>query len=255
MAAQHHSHSTLLQAVAEVAELAGATAFEHYRQDVAVDRKGDGSPVTIADREAERRARDWIARHFPGDAVLGEEFGTEAGTTGRTWLIDPIDGTKTFVRGVPLWGSLVAVVQHAAVLAGAATFPAVGEELAAAPGEGCWHNGARCRVSEVAALAEATLLSSEIPEHPQSRQRWDALARRAGIVRTWGDCYGYLLVATGRAEAMIDPRLNPWDIACFVPIVSEAGGVLTDFSGATSWNLKDAIATNAALAAEVRRVY
>ena len=254
MAARPISHSTLLQAVAELAELAGATAFQHYRQDVAVDRKVDGSPVTIADREAERRARDWIARHFPGDAVLGEEFGTEAGTTGRTWLIDPIDGTKTFIRGVPLWGSLVAVVEHDAVLAGAAAFPAVGEDLAAAPGEGCWHNGARCRVSEVAALADATLLTSEVPGNPEGRQHWEALAGRAAVVRTWGDCYGYLLVATGRAEVMIDPRLSPWDISCFIPIVGEAGGVITDFAGATPWNLKQAIATNAALAAEARQV-
>lgn len=256
MSTRPPSLSSLLQAVTELAELTGAAAFEHYRQDVAVERKGDGSPVTIADRSAEQRAREWIARHFPGDAILGEEFGTAPGTSGRTWLLDPIDGTKTFVRGVPLWGSLVAVVEQDTVLAGAAAFPAVGEDVAAALGEGCWHNGARCGVSAVSDLAEATLLTSEAgaAADPERQARWMALARTAGVVRTWGDCYGYLLVATGRAEMMVDFRLNPWDIACFVPIISEAGGRITDFAGATSWNLSSAIATNSALALAARRL-
>ena len=150
-----------MQATSEAAALAGAFAMRHYRTGVAVETKGDGSPVTIADRGAEELVRAWIGEHFPGDAVLGEEFGDSTGTTGRRWIIDPIDGTKAFVRGVPLWGALVAVVEGDTVLAGAANFPGVGEALSAAAGCGCWHNGARAAVSTVDSLAGATVLITD----------------------------------------------------------------------------------------------
>ena len=244
----------LLEAALELATLAGRTALRHFRRELAVERKGDGSPVTLADRAAEQRAREWITKRFPSDAILGEEFGAADGTTGRTWLLDPIDGTRTFIRGVPLWGSLVAVVENGNVVAGAAAFPAVDEVLAAAPGRGCWHNGARCHASTVSQLSEATVLTTDPSGFDRDDYRgWEKLAGSAAMVRTWGDCYGYLLVATGRAEVMVDPRLNPWDGACFLPIVTEAGGVITDLQGKVSWNLASAIATNAALGDEVRR--
>ena len=247
----------LLQAVTELAGLIGASALDHFRRDVVVEKKQDGSPVTIADREGEQLARAWLARHFPADAVLGEEFGATPGTSGRTWLLDPIDGTKTFVRGVPLWGSLVALVDGDAVIAGAAAFPAVGETIAAARGEGCWHNQSRCRVSEVSQLADSTVLTSDVNRfaEPAIRRAWEALTSAAQITRTWGDCYGYLLVATGRAELMVDVGLNPWDIACFVPIVEEAGGRITDFTGRGYPPLENAIAGNAALAETVLRLF
>ena len=250
-------HKSLLAAAAELAALMGDAALRHFRRGLSIEQKPDGSPVTQADREAEQLARAWLARRFPGDAILGEEFGATLGSTGRTWLLDPVDGTRTFVRGVPLWGSLVAAVEGDAVLAGAAAFPAVGEHLAAAPGEGCWHDGARCSVSHIASLAEATVLTTD--EHAFGAQRdgkgWLALARQAANVRSWGDCYGYLLVATGRAEVMVDARLNPWDGACFIPILHEAGGVLTDLQGNDGWQLSSAIGTNAALAAEARACF
>ena len=244
----------LLQAAGELARLMGAAALRHYRTGIAVERKGDGSPVTLADREAERVARDWLAARFPEDAILGEEFGPQPGRSGRAWLLDPIDGTKTFVRGVPLWGSLVAAVERDTVLAGAAAYPALGELLSAAPGEGCWHDGARCRVSDVARLEEATILTSDTERLTAAdRHRgWQALAAGAQMSRTWGDCWGYCLVATGRAEVMVDVGLNPWDVACFVPIVEEAGGTIADFSGRPYPPLRDAIAVNRALTAEVR---
>ncbi|HEY9383648.1 MAG TPA: inositol monophosphatase family protein, partial [Gemmatimonadales bacterium] len=125
--------TSLLSATAELAALIGAAALRHFRRNVVVERKPDGSPVTVADREGEQLARTWLARYFPADAVLGEEFGATPGASGRTWVLDPIDGTKTFVRGVPLWGSLVAVAEGETVLAGAAAFPAVEETIAAAP--------------------------------------------------------------------------------------------------------------------------
>ncbi len=249
--------STLLQAAEELAALTGRTALEHFRRDLTIETKGDGSPVTIADREAERRAREWLARKFPEDGILGEEWGTSAGRSGRTWVLDPIDGTRSFVRGVPLWGSLVGLVEGDVVLAGAAAYPAVGESLTAARGAGCWHNGARCRVSPQAELASATTLTSDAGRFAtaETRRAWAALSAAVAITRTWGDCYGYLLVATGRAELMVDVGLNPWDIACFVPIIEEAGGRITDFAGRRYPPLEHAIASNAALADAVRRIW
>lgn len=246
--------TALLEAVQVVARLAGEVALRHYRTALAVETKGDGSPVTLADREAEQAARSWIAERFPDDGILGEEFGEAAGTSGRLWILDPIDGTKSFVRGVPLWGTLVAVAEGRDVLAGAAYFPAVDEIVAAAPGEGCWWNGRRARVSACATLAGATALITDERSFRTGalRDSWRTLIGEASVARTWGDCYGYLLVATGRAEVMVDPVVNPWDAACFQPIIEEAGGVFTDLTGARTAFGGTAIATNAALADTVR---
>ncbi len=250
------TNAQLLSAVADVARLAGDVARSHYRNNIAVEWKGDGSPVTAADRAAEMAAREWIGERFPGDAILGEEFGeTNPGAT-RRWILDPIDGTKSFVHGVPLWGSLVAVCEGETVLAGAACFPGVDEIVAAAPGEGCWWNGSRCHVSAMDRLDRTTALTTDdrFLERPEYRPRWQALASRVAISRTWGDCYGYLLVATGRAEVMCDPVMNPWDAAALQPIITEAGGVFTDWRGRATAFGGDTIATNGALDAEVRRL-
>ena len=248
------SGTVLLEAVADVARLAGDIALGHFRPGIAVEWKSDGSPVTIADRSAESAAREWIERRFPDDGILGEEQGETRGGAARRWIVDPIDGTKSFVRGVPLWGTLVAVAEGSRVLAGAAYFPAVGELVAAAPGQGCWWNGASCRVSDVSSLASATVLTTDerFPKSAPRREGWQALAARASISRTWGDCFGYLLVATGRAEAMVDAVANAWDLAAILPLVREAGGVFTDWSGAATAFGGSAIATNGSLARVVR---
>jgi histidinol-phosphatase len=244
----------LLSAASDLARHIGAVALTHYRSLLKVETKADGSPVTIADRESEQAARDWLATRYPDDAILGEEMGETPGTSGRTWVIDPIDGTKTFVRGVPLWGSLVALVEGERVLAGAAFFPAVDELVAAAPGHGCWWNGQRVHVSDCATLAGATVLITDDRTFRLQSQLdgWRTLVGEASIARTWGDCYGYLLVATGRAEVMVDPTVNPWDAACFQPIIEEAGGVFTDLNGVRSAFNGSAIASNAALAPTIR---
>jgi histidinol-phosphatase len=246
----------LMEAALECATLAGTEAHRHWRGRLDVERKADGSPVTVADREAERCARDWLAARFPHDGILGEEFGEERPGARRRWVLDPIDGTITFVRGVPLWGTLVALLEGDAVLAGAAVFPALGESLCAAPGEGCWANGARARVSAVSSLEDATVLATDeqFRRFPDRGARWRALAARAKVVRSWGDCYGYLLVATGRAEVMVDQALAVWDAAVLHPLIEEAGGVFTDWSGRRTALVGDAIATNGALAVETRRI-
>lgn len=250
------SDDTLMQAASELARLTGEAALRYYGGTMDVETKGDGSPVTIADRTAETVARDWLAVRFPRDGILGEETGVSQADARRRWIIDPIDGTRTFVRRVPLWGTLVAVAEGETVLAGAAFFPAVGEMLAAAPGHGCWWNDVRCRVSDVDEISAATVLSTDDRfRGDETRIRnWQALAARSSVVRTWGDCYGYLLVATGRAEAMMDDVVSPWDTAALSPIISEAGGVFTDWNGESTAFGKDAIATNARLAQEIRDV-
>ena len=245
----------LMHAAAEVARVAGAVALKHYRSTaLRVEAKGDGSPVTAADREAETAAREWIERRFPRDGILGEEFGLARGDARRRWVLDPIDGTKTFVRGVPLWGTLVAVVEGEQVLAGAACFPAVDELVTAARGQGCWWNGSPCRVSDVASLDQALVLTTDprFAHRPERRAAWQALEARAGLSRSWADCYGYLLVATGRAEVMTDAIVGDWDTAALQPIIEEAGGVFTDWQGRPTAFGKSAIATNRVLAAESR---
>lgn len=251
------SASELMNAAEEVARRTGLAALEYYGRGAAVETKTDGSPVTIADRSAERVAREWIAARFPGDAIVGEEFGgANAGRSRRKWLIDPIDGTKSFVRTVPLWGTLIAVCDGENVLAGAAFFPALGEMLIAAVGEGCWYNGVRARVSTVASIEGATVLTTDerFPGLPERHSAWERLANQSAIARSWGDCYGYMLVATGRAEVMIDGIVAQWDTAAVQRCVVEAGGVFTDWSGTSTAFGGSAIATNAALAAGAREI-
>lgn len=244
----------LLQAVADVARIAGDVALGHFKGGVHVEWKSDGSPVTVADRQAEEAARAWISARWPTDEVLGEEFGVTGIGGARRWYIDPIDGTKSFVRGVPLWGTMIGVAIGDEVVAGAIYCAAAGDLVAAATGQGCWWNGARCSVSGVGSLSQATLLITDerFTARPARRERWQHLAADAGVARTWGDCYGYVLVATGRAEAMADDVVNAWDTAPLMPILREAGGVLTDWKGVPTAFGGDAIATNAALSDVIR---
>ena len=239
---------------ADLARITGDIALRYYRSNLTVETKADGSPVTIADRAAETAAREWVNRLFPADGLLGEEFGEQRPDAARRWIIDPIDGTKAFVRGTPLWGSLVALCEGERVLAGAAYFPAIDEMLVAAPGAGCWWNGSRCAVSSVPELSAATVLTTDarFHERPEYRAGWDRISEMARVSRTWGDCFGYLLVATGRAEVMVDPVMSPWDAAALQPIIQEAGGRFTDWEGNATAFSGSVVATNAALGDVVR---
>lgn len=251
--------SSLRDAAREVAAVAGTVALVHFQahlrgRRLREERKADGSPVSAADRAAEQAARDWLASRFPDDGVLGEELGETRPDARRRWVIDPIDGTKSYLAGVPLWGTLIALVEGDVVLAGAAAFPATGEWIAAAPGEGCISSGGDAVVSELPLVDEATVLTTDerFLDAPGCAHRWRALADRARIARTWGDAFGYYLVAMGRAELMTDGRLAAWDAACWKPIIEEAGGVFTDWNGVPTAFGQGAIATNFALAVELR---
>ena len=245
-----------MQAVAEVARIAGNEALRHYGKNVSIETKGDGSPVTIADRGAEELARRWIESRFPSDGIVGEEFGVIRPDARRRWIIDPIDGTKSFVRTVPLWGTLVAIAEGDTVVAGAAYFPAIGEIAVAAVGAGCWWNDSRCSVSTISDISAATVLTSDLQfkAAPQRQQVWNELSDSAAVSRTWGDCYGYLLVATGRAEVMADPIVSAWDVAALMPLITEAGGAFTSWDGKETAFGGSAIATNGALSREVRDI-
>ena len=248
------SLASLLDFAVDVAWRAGRATLAHYQTGAAAETKADLSPVTVADRAAERVARETIEAYFPADGILGEEFGEARPGARRRWILDPIDGTRSFVRGVPLYGVLIALEEAGEALLGVLHFPALGESVWAARGEGCWWDGRRARVSDIATLEEALVLTTDTEAFEGSERRagWDRLRARAGTVRTWGDCYGYALVATGRAEAMLDPVLSPWDSAALLPVIEEAGGVFTDWSGARTHLGGSGVATNAALATEVR---
>jgi histidinol-phosphatase len=246
----------VLDFAVEVAWRAGRATLAHYQTGIAAETKPDDSPVTEADRAAERIARRLIGTRYPADAILGEEEGETHSGADRRWILDPIDGTRTFVRGVPLFGVLIALEHDADAVLGVMHFPALDETVCAARGLGCWWNGRRALVSDETKLAHALVVTTDI-ENIEGEQRaggWNALRRAAGLCRTWGDCYGYALVATGRAEAMMDPVLSLWDAAALSPIIEEAGGVFTDWDGVPGYRVDSGVATNAALATQVRKI-
>jgi histidinol-phosphatase len=249
----------LLDFAHQIAWQAGKLTLRYFQSDIAVDRKADESPVTVADREAEAFLRAAIAERYPAHAVLGEEEGLsgDSGASHR-WILDPIDGTKSFIRGVPLYGVMVGLVREGQPTVGVVNIPALGEIVYAATGRGCWWNGRPCRVSQVGALRESLVLSTVASGYERhGKGKDEALARilgAAGLFRTWGDCYGHLLVATGRAEAMIDPAMNIWDAAALFPILQEAGGSYTDWQGRPIIDGPDGISTNAAVRAELMQL-
>lgn len=244
-----------LEIACEIARRAGEVTLRHFREGVPTELKADATPVTAADREAERLCRRLIADRFPNDGILGEEFGLERPEATRRWIIDPIDGTRSFVRGTPLYGVLLALQDEGEAQVGVIHFPVLAETVAAGIGLGCWWNEQRCRVSSVDRMDKALLLctDAEALRAAGHGDRWARLAERAEMVRTWGDCYGHALVATGRAEAMVDPVLAEWDAAPLLPIVTEAGGQFTDWHGRVTHRGGAGMATNDALADTVRQ--
>lgn len=241
------------------ARAAGAITLQWFRQAaLTVERKGDGSPVTAADRAAESLLREQIAAQFPDDAILGEEFGEKTGASAYRWVLDPIDGTKSFISGVPLYTTLVAVLKDDQPLVGVIYSPATNEIVYAAAGGQTWYeNGdghsVPARVSQTERLAEATFVTTELTTFDKvgekgSRGVYNQLEKACRLSRTWGDAYGYMLVATGRADVMIDPEMNLWDAAALQPIIEGAGGHYSDWQGRPSVHSGNAVATNPKLA-------
>ncbi|MGQ0815475.1 MAG: histidinol-phosphatase [Gemmatimonadota bacterium] len=244
----------LLGFAVEVAWRAGRVVLAHYQTGITAETKPDDSPVTLADRAAEQIARELITTRFPHDGIIGEEFGAIRADASRRWILDPIDGTRTFVRGVPFFGCLLALEEDGEPVIGVTYFPALEETVYAARGMGCWWNGRRALVSDETTLDRALVLTTDVEhiERENLAAGWNRVRSRAGLVRTWGDCYGHALVATGRAEAMFDPKMSIWDAAPLRPIIEEAGGVFTDWHGTATHTGGSVISTNAALAREIR---
>ncbi len=234
-----------------IAREAGSLTLELFRRpDLAVEGKEDGTPVTAADRGAERLLRERIDSAHPGDAVVGEEETDTDGTSGRTWILDPIDGTQSFVHGVPLYANLVALEDEHGPAVGVINIPALDECVWAGRGLGCFVNGEPTRVSDRTDLHGACIVTSGVDYWP-SAAALDEFVGRDAVIRTWGDAYGYVLVATGRAHAMVDPIVSRWDVAPMLTILPEAGGVFTDLSGSVTAEGGDALATNPALAPQI----
>ena len=243
----HPSLSTLLDVATEAAYLGGRRTLSYFNTGIAVEIKRDNTPVTQADKECEQIVRAKIARHYPDHSILGEEGGAVEGNPDYRWIIDPIDGTKTFISGVPFFGVLIGVEVKGRPAVGVVYMPALDEMLTAATGLGCRWNGRPARVSGVGGLADAAIMVTDVGMMTRRSDAYDRLAAATRFQRTWGDCYGYVLVATGRAEAMFDPEMKPWDCAPLLPILDEAGGHFTNWAGEpTIWG-PDAVATNAAL--------
>jgi histidinol-phosphatase len=246
----------LLDFAVMLARGAGDITLKYFRKQPETSRKSDGSFVTIADREAEAYLRRQIAERFPVDGILGEEEGELAGRSGRRWVLDPIDGTFAFVHGVPFYGVLIALEIENEMRVGVINIPALREIVSAATGCGCFLNGEPARVSTTAKLDEALLLCTNF-KIAEKYGFGPAMARLQDSVRTcrtWGDCYGYVLVATGRADVMLDPVMNLWDCAPLLPIMEEAGGTFTDWRGVRTVDGGNAIATNGLLFTEVMKI-
>ncbi len=243
----------VLDFAVEAAQMAGAFTLAHFNSNVSYELKADNSPVTVADRGAEERLRSRIASAYPRHGILGEEFGEKPGATPARWIIDPIDGTFSFISGVPLYSVLVGFEWEGEMLAGVIHLPALGETVYAARGLGCWQDGRRVHVSNVAELAEARLsaTSTKLFEQRGCLDVYDRLRRACRADRGWADAYGYACLATGRVEIVLDPLMSVWDNAALLPIVTEAGGSFTDWSGRPTHLASEALATNGLLFDEV----
>ena len=250
-----------MQLAVRLVRTAGAHALTYYQaQDIRIDFKPDRSPVTRADKEGEEMIRRALDTECPSDAILGEEYGEKPGTSGYRWYLDPIDGTESFIRGVPLFGTMAALEHEGEPVMGAICFPALGEIVYAGKGEGAWwatgigapHDALRprpARVSSTASLADATFCMTGIRDFANigKAEGFARLLATVAHARGWSDCYGHYLVATGRADIMIDPYMNVWDNAPLLPIIEEAGGRFSGLAGEHTIHAPNAVSTNGRL--------
>lgn len=242
-----------MQFAAYLARAGGKSTLNHFRKKVDIDRKDDDSPVTLADREAEKWIRARIQKRYPDHGIVGEEFGTHNESASIRWIIDPIDGTQSFIHGIPLYTTLVGVTVDGEPEIGVIYAPATDELCEAGIGLGARYNGQDCRVSDTSVMSQATLLSTDMTTIISEglNEPFQKLLAGCRLHRTWGDAYGHMMVATGRADIMFDPVLNIWDAAALLPILQESGGVFLDFSGHASIHSGHGFSANEQLASVV----
>lgn len=210
--------------------------MQYYGTQIQAEWKEDNTPFTIADQKAEEAIREFLLKATPEAGLVGEEFGAQDMKQGYNWVIDPIDGTKSFMKSVPLFGTLLALYHHDQPILGIIDLPAMNSTLYAQDGLGAWVDGRPAQVSEVDQLKEATILSGTVNtmEDLGHGPGFEKLRHEAWLYRGWGDCFGYYQVATGQAEIMVDPIVSVWDVAPLPVIMKEAGGRYSDLSGGQS---------------------
>jgi myo-inositol-1(or 4)-monophosphatase len=246
-----------LEFAVETAYQAGQITLGYFRNGVQVDFKEDDTPVTVADRKAEELIRWRIESQFPGHAIVGEEFGSSGGKDAtHRWFIDPIDGTKSFVRGVPMYGVLIGLEVEGRIEVGVAHFPALNEMVYAATGMGCFCNGRRTRVMETDRMSSSFVGFTDPMSFERSVRKaaWEKLKQAAGYLVGWSDAYGHACVAAGRLELMLDPALKPWDWSPFPVIMREAGGCFCDWTGKETIFGSEAMSTTKKLLPEVLEI-
>jgi myo-inositol-1(or 4)-monophosphatase len=240
--------SEMLEFARSLAHASGEIIRRYYRAGYQVEWKADESPVTVADRQAEEVMRGLIAQAYPTHGVLGEEYGDYRPDAAYRWVLDPIDGTKAFVSGTYLFGTLIALLKEGRPVLGIIHQPIVGDLLVGTRAA-AWLNDQPVRVSACDRIEDAILLTTD---HwgvfaYQDGRAFESLTRRARRYNNWGDCHGYFLVATGGAHIMMDPIMNPWDVLALVPIIEGAGGRITDWYGGDPVTGASAVATNGML--------
>ena len=237
----------------ETAQKAAKLALGYFDTGLAVEWKQDQSPVTAADREAEMYLRTTLLGKFPNDAFLGEEHGDKPGTSGFRWIVDPVDGTRNFVRNIPLWGTLVGLTYNHEPIAGVVVVPALGQTWRALKGDGAYRDERRIRVSDVTKLSEATSFYTSLSWFSKAGREKEVLHLLHGTQtqRGYGDFYGHVLVAQGSGEFMVEHGVHVWDVAALQPILEEAGGQFTDWEGNATIHRPDVLATNGKLHSEI----
>jgi|SRR5579871_1164634 len=213
---------------------ASGEVVQHYyhRRNFSVEQKENSTPVTIADREAEQVMRNLINSRYPDHGIVGEEFGSENATAEYVWVLDPIDGTIAFIHGVPLFVTLIALLKNGQPILGAINQP-IARLRCEGDNDNAWLNGEKVEMRKPASLEKATLLATDIGNirHFHNGQGFADLFDKAGLFRTWGDGFGYILLASGKADIMLDAKMAPWDILPVIPVARGAGAKITTFSG------------------------
>lgn len=248
---------TVHKAAIEIAKKGGDHTLNYFNKSFDVERKSDDSPVTVADREAESIMREEITNRFPEHGIVGEEHDDHNAESSVQWILDPIDGTKSFIHGVPLYTTLIGVVVEDEPVVGIIYAPALDELCDAAKGKGARLNGEACSVRSCSDLSKASFMSTDCYTSAEFNygDAFDALIDKTRIHRTWGDAYGHMLVATGRADLMFDPILNIWDAAPLLTVLQEAGGVFCDTDGKETIQSGNGFSCSRALMPQVLEVF
>lgn len=237
---------TILNAALEAAKAAAEVALYYFRTNLKVETKADRTPVTQADRECEVKIIEILNQRFPTYGFLGEEMGERSGQVNARWIIDPIDGTKNFIRGIPFFATLIALEEEGEITAGVMSAPAINDMLYARKGQGAFANGRQVQVSDIADLRDAMLIHGGLKDL-KVRPCWEPFLRLVDTTarqRGFGDALGHSVVICGQAEVALEPEIKPWDVAATKILVTEAGGRFSDFSGSPSIYTGNAVISN-----------